>query len=98
VADAFAAVQFAVGGVSWSCAITAGSGSCGAASGTGDLATTVSLTAGSSATYTAVAPILLGATGILTNTAVVTPPAGTTDPVPGDNSATDGDTALTGRR
>jgi len=82
VADTFDPSLFDVASVSWTCAIT-GSGSCGAASGTGNLATTVSLTSGSSATYTVTAPILAGAAGTLSNTATVTAPAGTTDPVRG---------------
>ena len=94
MADTFDPAQFNVAGVSWTCAITGGSGSCGAANGTGNIATTVDLTSGSAATYTVTAPILSAATGTLSNTATVTAPAGTTDPVAGNNTATDNDTAL----
>ncbi len=93
IADAFDPTKFNVGAVSWTCAVT-GTGACGAASGTGNIATTVSLTSGSSATYTVTAPILSNATGTLSNTATVAAPAGTTDPVAGNNTATDNDTAL----
>ena len=80
MADTFDPAQFNVAGVSWTCAITAGSGSCGAASGTGNIATTVSLTSGSAATYTVTAPILASATGTLSNTATVAAPGGTDRP------------------
>ena len=43
-------------------------------------------------TYTASCTISVAATGTLANTATVTAPAGVTDPVPGNNSATDSDT------
>src|SRR4029077_19953034 len=43
------------------------------------------------ATFTVVAAISSTATGNLVNTATVTPPAGTTDPNPNNNSATDTD-------
>ena len=60
--------------------------------GAGDIADTVSMPAGSSVTYTATCDIDPAATGTLSNTATVT--ASVTDPVPGNNSATDGDTVL----
>ena len=75
----------------WTCAATAGS-SCAAASGSGNLATTVSLLTGGTATYTVVANISPTATGSLTNTATVGAPAGVTDPTPGNNTASDTDT------
>ena len=84
MADTFDPAQFNVAGVSWTCAITGGSGSCGAANGTGNIATTVTLTSGSAATYTVTAPILASATGTLSNTATVAAPVGTTDPVAGE--------------
>ena len=43
-------------------------------------------------TYTASCSISASATGTLSNTATVATPAGVTDPVPGNNSATDTDT------
>ncbi|HMX27848.1 MAG TPA: DUF11 domain-containing protein, partial [Blastocatellia bacterium] len=82
----------AVTSATWTCAASAGS-SCGAASGTGNIATTVSLLANGTATYTLTAQISPAATGNLVNTATVTNPPGTTDPTPGNNSATDTDTA-----
>ena len=97
VADTFAPAIFNVAGVSWTCALTAGTGSCGAASGTGNLSTTVNLDSGAVATYTATAPILPNATGTISNTATVTAPATVTDSIPGNNSATDNNTVLAGQ-
>ena len=79
---------------SWTCRITAqgsgpGTSACGAATGLGDINTTVSLRAGSVATYTLRARISASATGNLVNTATVTPPPGMTDPNPGNNTSTD---------
>ena len=73
----------------WTC--TAAGGSTCAASGSGTISDTVDLASGGSVTYTAVCAISPAATGTLTNTATVTAPAGTTDPTPGNNSATDTD-------
>ena len=47
---------------------------------------------GASVTYTVTAHIDPSARGSLANTATVALPAGLTDPVPGNNSATDTDT------
>ncbi len=69
----------------------AGGGTCTAA-GSGNISDTVNLPAGGSVTYTASCTIDPSATGTLVNTATVTAPAGTTDPNPGNNSATDTDT------
>jgi len=74
----------------WTC-VGAGGGTC-TASGSGNIADTVSLPAGGSVTYTASCTISAAATGTLANTATVTTPAGVTDPTPGNNSATDTDT------
>ena len=71
VTDTFDPTKFNVAGVSWTCAITSGAGSCGAANGTGNIATTVNLSATGVATYTVTAPILATATGTLSNTATV---------------------------
>jgi uncharacterized repeat protein (TIGR01451 family) len=90
VTDSFPA---AVTSVSWSCSASAG-GSCGAASGSGNIAQTVSLPPGGTATYTAVASTNAAATGTLSNTATVAVPAGMTDPASANNSATDIDTLL----
>ncbi|MGH9819591.1 MAG: FG-GAP-like repeat-containing protein, partial [Pyrinomonadaceae bacterium] len=74
----------------WTC-VGAGGGTCTAA-GAGNINDTVNLPSGGSVTYTASAAISAAATGTLSNTATVTAPAGTTDPTPGNNSATDVDT------
>ncbi len=74
---------------SWSCVASAGSG-CPAA-GVGDLAATVDLAVGGTATFTLSATVSPAASGALANTATVIPPAGATDPDPADDSATDTD-------
>jgi uncharacterized repeat protein (TIGR01451 family) len=74
---------------SWTCLGTAG-GTCTAA-GSGNIADSVDLPAGASVTYTAQCTVSPSATGPVSNTASVAPPAGVTDPVPGNNSATDVD-------
>jgi hypothetical protein len=79
-----------LGSASWTCAATAGS-ACGAASGTGNIGTTVNLLSGGTATFTLTATASPTATGSIANTATVTAPGGTVDPVPGNNSATDTD-------
>ncbi|HSL17696.1 MAG TPA: S8 family serine peptidase [Methylomirabilota bacterium] len=84
VVDAFPAE---LTGVTWTCA-AAGGASCTAA-GSGDIGDAVDLPVGGTATYTAVASVDTVATGTLSNTATVAPPAGVIDPDPGDNSATD---------
>ena len=63
----------------WTCTADPGS-SCAAASGTGNLATTVTLEAGDRATFTVTGLIAANATGLLVNTATVTAPAGAVDP------------------
>ena len=55
---------------------------------------TVNLPAGGVVTYTAVCTLSPSAVGILSNTATVAPPIGITDPVPGNDSATDNDTTF----
>jgi len=86
VTDTFPA---ALAGVTWTCSASAGS-SCAAASGGGDINTTVDLLAGGTATFTASGTVAAGATGSLTNTATVSA-SGTADPAPENNSATDTD-------
>ena len=71
----------------WTCTADPGS-SCAAASGTGNLATTVTLEAGDRATFTVTGLIAANATGLLVNTATVTAPAGAVDPDPANNTAT----------
>src|SRR4029450_3450535 len=60
-------------------------------SGTGALATTVDLPVNATVTFTFTVLVSPSATGSLVNTATVIPPAGTTDPDPTDNSASDTD-------
>ena len=62
--------------------------SCAAASGTGNLATTVTLEAGDRATFTVTGLIAANATGLLVNTATVTAPAGAVDGDTTNNTAT----------
>ena len=62
--------------------------SCAAASGTGNLATTVTLEAGDRATFTVTGLIAANATGLLVNTATVTAPAGAVDGDTANNTAT----------
>jgi uncharacterized repeat protein (TIGR01451 family) len=88
VTDLFPAAFTAV---SWTAVASAGS-SVAQASGTGNIITPVTLLPGGTAIFTAVAQISPSATGSLTNTATVTPPAGFTDTNPGNNTATDTDT------
>ncbi len=71
----------------WTCVADAGS-SCAAASGTGNLATTVTLEAGDHATFTVTGLIAANATGLLVNTATVTAPAGAVDGDTTNNTAT----------
>ena len=75
----------------WTCVASAGS-SC-PASGSGDIGASVNLLVGGTATFTLTGTVSASATGNLVNTATVTVPAGTTDPTPGNNSATDTNTA-----
>lgn len=87
VADTFPA---ACTSVNWTC-VGAGGGTCTAA-GSGNISDSVNLPSGGSVTYTATCAVSSGASGSLVNTATVSAPAGTTDPTPGNNSATDTDT------
>src|SRR5262249_26360857 len=74
-------------------AVYTGMGSGGPASGPGNINASVNLAAGGTATFTVVATIDANATGDLVNTASASNPAGTIDPSPNNNSATDKDTA-----
>ncbi|MCP3969888.1 MAG: DUF11 domain-containing protein, partial [Rhodobacteraceae bacterium] len=79
-----------------SCSYTsaaAGGASGNSASGSGDLAETLSLPSGASVTYTVGCAVASSATGTLSNTASVS--ASVTDPTPGNDSDTDSDTAVT---
>lgn len=80
-----------VASATWTCSGTNG-GTC-AANGTGNINdNTVDLPVGASVTYTVNVVVSAGASGDLVNTATVSVPAGYTDPLPGNNSATDTDT------
>ena len=76
-------------GFAWTCTPNGSGASCGTASGTGDIDALVDLPSGTSATFSVNGTIPSGTTGALANTATVSPPSGTTDPVPGDNSDSD---------
>ena len=83
-----AALPLSLSSVHWSCTASPGS-SCAAGAGNGNIATTVTLLASGSATFVVTATVSPAAAGTLTNT--VTVEGVTTDPVPGNNSATDAD-------
>ena len=72
----------------WTCAATAGA-VCTTVSGFGDVNATVDVPVGGEITITVAADISTAATGQLTNTAVVSPSLGTTDPSLDDNTSTD---------
>jgi uncharacterized repeat protein (TIGR01451 family) len=74
---------------------TGGGSVSGLPSGSGNLDTTVDLPVNATLTFTFTVDVDPSASGSLTNTATVTPPAGLTDPTPGNNSATDSDTIPT---
>jgi large repetitive protein len=76
-------------GVTWTCETSAGS-SCPAI-GTGNIATTVNLPSGGTATFSVTGTLSTTATGALTNTATVMPPSGTNDPNITNNTSTDTD-------
>ncbi len=88
VSDTFPA---ALSGVTWDC-VAGGGANCNGSSGAGNLNQSVDLPVGGRITYTVVATIAPAATGLLTNTASVSVPTGLSDPLPGNNSATDVDT------
>jgi uncharacterized repeat protein (TIGR01451 family) len=86
--------------VTWTCGSATLGGTCGAASGSGNvIGTTANLPVGATVTYTVTGTLLITATGTLSNLAVVlTPASGVSDPTDlsrtgaGNNSATDSDT------
>ena len=96
VVDTFDPAIFDVAAISWTCAITNGTGSCAAPGpNSGNIATFVDLNVSAVATFTVTAPILSSATGTISNTATATLTVGE-DPNTANNSATDDDTALAG--
>jgi uncharacterized repeat protein (TIGR01451 family) len=82
---------------SWTCTVAnPGSGgsvttACVTGSGTGNVNATVDLKSGAVVTFSIVASVASNAGGTISNTASVNAPAGVTDPVPGNNAATDTD-------
>ena len=76
--------------ITWLCMASPGS-LCQTGNGSGNLNALANLAAGGTATLTVNASILPNATGLLSNTAKVDPPAGLTDSNPADNQATDTD-------
>ena len=72
---------------SWTCVGALG-GSC-AAAGVGDIADTVNLPVGATATYTAVCDVGAGASGNIMNTATISAPPDINDTDAGNNDATD---------
>ena len=88
VTDLFPAT---ISAANWTAVASAGS-SVAQTSGTGNIITSVTLLPGGTVTFTVNALISPSATGPLTNTATVSPPAGMTDTNPGNNPAADTDT------
>ena len=84
------AIPTGVSGVSWTCQITAGTGSCGTGSGTGNsIATTLSLNVNAVATFTVTGTVAENAPATLSSTVTVTRPADVADPNTSNDSATD---------
>jgi uncharacterized repeat protein (TIGR01451 family) len=83
-------VPGALTGVTWTCVASVGS-SC-PASGAGSISHSVNLAPGGVLTYSLTGTVSAAATGTLSNTITAAVPGGTTDPVGGNNSATDADT------
>ena len=73
--------------VSWTCAPGTGTASCGAASGNGNINTTVNLGALSTATIVASGTVAAGTQGNLANSATIAPPSGVTETNPMNNIA-----------
>jgi uncharacterized repeat protein (TIGR01451 family) len=79
--------------MAWSCAASAGS-LCAVPYGSGSFGIIVDLAPGGNVTFTVIAVISTGATGNLTNTATVAPPAGVLDSNTANNTASDTDTIV----
>ena len=73
--------------ISWSCTVTAPD-TCSPSSGTSDIAATVNLLSGHSATFTVTATVTEAAGCEITNTAIISAPAGIIDPNLANNQAT----------
>jgi len=92
-ADLADSVPADVTGVSWTCQITSGIGSCGQAAGGGNaVATSLDLDANAVATITVTGTLGPGAPRTLSNTATVTRPDDVDDPDATNDSATDSTT------
>jgi uncharacterized repeat protein (TIGR01451 family) len=72
--------------VSWTCSASAGS-TC-PASGSGNIAASLILLSGGTATFTATGTLAAGTPSPLVNTATIAPPAAVPDPTPANNSST----------
>jgi uncharacterized repeat protein (TIGR01451 family) len=79
-------------GATWTCNPSGGA-TC-TASGSGNINQTVNLPVGSSVLFRLMVTVSPSAVGSISNTAAVAVPAGASDPVPGNNSATDTDTLV----
>src|SRR5205823_2270047 len=88
VSDTFDATKLS--GITWTCAVapTAAGNACGAASGSGNISTTVDLNSGAVATFTVSATVIASATGSVSNTASAAVPSGYFDPNTANNSKT----------
>ncbi len=81
-------------GCGWTASVTAGTASGFDASGTGNINDTgITMASGGAITYVVTCNIAANATGSLVNTASIAS-AGTSDPTPANNSATDSDTLV----
>jgi uncharacterized repeat protein (TIGR01451 family) len=87
IADDFPAI---LSGVTWKCTGSGGA-VCPSATGAGNIHASVNLPENGNLVYLATAKVDPAATGSLVNTATIVVPAGVTDPVGGNNSATDSD-------
>jgi uncharacterized repeat protein (TIGR01451 family) len=76
----------------WTCAATSGGSVCRTPSGSGAINTLLDLPVGAVATFTLTMAVPAAFTGDLVNTATIAVGPGNTDPVPGNNSATDTNT------
>ncbi len=75
-------------GFTWTCTASGAGAGCGTAAGSGSIDALVTLPAGTHATFTVSGTVPPATTAALVNTVTVTPPAGVSDPVSGNNSAT----------
>src|SRR5262249_36643938 len=76
-------------GFTWTCTTSGTGNACGAASGSGDIATTINLANGGVATFTITGTVPSGTRGNCADTARLTPPTGATAPATTKTPATD---------